>query len=101
MCATSARGRWRATMGANVVIICENVAQYGNISLLKNAIEAGEFCGFGMDLGSDEGAVYAVLFLRPNMAKNGCHGEPILHDARREGIFRNQAAGSDEAVNLK
>ena len=53
MCATSARGRWRATMGANVVIICENVAQYGNISLLKNAIEADEFCGFGMDLGSD------------------------------------------------
>lgn len=49
MCATSARGRWHATMGANVVIICENVAQYGNISLLKNAIEAGEFCGFGMD----------------------------------------------------
>ena len=47
------------------------------------------------------GAVYAVLFLRPNMVKNGCHGEPIWHDARREGIFRNQAAGSDEAVNLK
>lgn len=53
MCATSARGRWRATMGANVVIICENVAQYGNISLLKNAIEAGEFCAVGMDFGSD------------------------------------------------
>ena len=45
--------------------------------------------------------MYAVLFLRPNMVKNGCHGEPIWHDARREGILRNQAAGSDEAVNLK
>lgn len=51
MCATSARGRWRATMGANVVIICENVAQYGNISLLKNAIEADEFCAVGIDFG--------------------------------------------------
>lgn len=65
MCATSARGRWRATMGANVVIICENVAQYGNISLLKNAIEAGEFCAVGMDFGSGWGAVYAVLFFAP------------------------------------
>ena len=59
------------------------------------------FAVFGMDLRSDEGAVDALLFLRQNLAKNGCHGEPIWHDARREGILRNQAAGSDEAVNLK
>lgn len=62
MCTTSARGRWRATMGANVVIICENVSQYGNISLLKNAIEADEFCGFGMDLGSDGCSVCRAVF---------------------------------------
>ena len=62
MCATSARGQWRATMGANVVIICENVAQYGNISLLKNAIEADEFCGFWNGFGVGWGQCMPCCF---------------------------------------